>query len=106
VSQRFALKNDRALTTVPFQSDPADHFAGLGRHSRRAELRSAGGPEPFYDKMPIDTDVAQQDWSVREKQTVGFVRFGIDTELGTIPVRGNAGVQYVHVNQEADGKDE
>jgi hypothetical protein len=36
----------------------------------------------YYDKMPIDTDVAQQDWSVNEKQTIGFARFGIDTALG------------------------
>jgi iron complex outermembrane receptor protein len=103
-SQRFALKNDRALTTVPANLiQPTTSLAWAGIPGVLT-FDSLAALNQFYDKMPLDTDVAQQDWSVREKQTIGFVRFGIDTELGKVPVRGNAGVQYVHVNQEADGK--
>ena len=104
VSQRFALKNERALTTVPANLiQPTTSLAWAGIPGVLT-FDSLSALNQFYDKMPLDTDVAQQDWAVREKQTVGFVRVGLDTELGKVPVRGNAGVQYVHVNQEADGK--
>jgi iron complex outermembrane receptor protein len=104
VSQTFALKNNRALTTVPANLiQPTTSLAWAGIPGVLS-FDSLAALNQFYDKLPLDTDVAQQDWSVSEKQTVGFVRFGLDAELGKIPVRGNAGVQYVHVNQEADGK--
>jgi iron complex outermembrane receptor protein len=104
VSQRYALKNDRAFTTVPsdiIQPTTSLAWAGIPGVLSYDPLAALNR---FYDKMPIDTDVAQQDWAVTEKQTVGFVRFGIDTEFARIPVRGNAGVQYVRVEQEAEGK--
>ncbi|MCT7052220.1 hypothetical protein, partial [Salmonella enterica] len=45
----------------------------------------------------------QNDWarnySVEEKVPVGYVKFNIDTMLGDIPLRGNAGVQFVHTDQ-------
>jgi iron complex outermembrane receptor protein len=104
ISQRYALKNDRALTTVPsdiLQTTTSLAWAGIPGVLSYDPLAALNR---FYDKMPIDTDVAQQDWAVTEKQTLGFVRFGIDTEFAKIPVRGNAGVQYVRVEQEAEGK--
>jgi iron complex outermembrane receptor protein len=42
------------------------------------------------------------DWEVNEKLTTVFLRFGIDTELGTLPLRGNIGVQSVTADQAAD----
>lgn len=104
ISQRYALKNGRALTAMPselIQPSTSLAWAGIPSVLSFDPLAAIGR---FYEKMPLDTDVAQQDWGVTEKQSVGFVRFGIDTELGRIPVRGNAGVQYVHVNQQAEGK--
>ena len=104
ISQRYALKNDRALTTVAsdiLQPTTSLAWAGIPGVLSYDPLAALSR---YYDKMPIDTDVAQQDWAVTEKQSVGFVRLGIDTELGKIPVRGNAGVQYVHVDQQAEGK--
>jgi iron complex outermembrane receptor protein len=104
VSQTFALKNGRALTTVPANLiQPTTSLAWAGIPGVLS-FDSLAALNQFYDKLPLDTDVAQQDWSVREEQSIGFVRFGLDTELGKIPVRGNAGVQYVQVHQEADGK--
>ncbi|MEP6899816.1 MAG: TonB-dependent receptor, partial [Rhodanobacter sp.] len=48
----------------------------------------------------------QSDWSrnytVEEKVPVGYLKFNIDTALGSIPLRGNAGVQVVHTNQSSD----
>lgn len=43
------------------------------------------------------------DWSrnytVREKVPVAYVKFNIDTMLGSIPLRGNMGVQFVRTDQ-------
>jgi TonB-dependent receptor len=45
----------------------------------------------------------QADWSrnytVEEKVPLAYLKFNIDTSLGSIPLRGNAGVQVVHTNQ-------
>jgi len=104
VSQTYWLKEGRALTTVPADIiHPSTSLAWAGipgvlSFDPRAAL------DRFYDKRPIDTDVAQQDWEVEEKQAIGYLRLGIDTDLGTVPLRGNLGVQYVHVNQEGQGK--
>lgn len=38
-------------------------------------------------------------WDVDEEITSGFVRANIDTEWGSVPVRGNVGVQVQHVDQ-------
>ncbi|MFC5549065.1 TonB-dependent receptor [Massilia aerilata] len=104
VSQLYALKNNRAITTVGsdiIQPTTSLAWAGIPGVLTFDPIAAI---DRYYDKMPVDTDVAQQDWSVTEKQTLGYLRLGIDTALGKVPVRGNAGVQYVHVNQQAEGK--
>ena len=104
VSQTYWLKNDRALTAVPADIiGPTTSLSWAGipgvlSFDPRAAI------DRLYDKRPVDTDVAQQDWEVSEKQAIGYLRLAIDTDLGTVPLRGNLGVQYVHVNQEGQGK--
>lgn len=41
-------------------------------------------------------------WTVNEKITTGYVRANIDTEWGSVPVRGNIGVQVQHVDQSSN----
>ena len=62
------------------------------------------------DIMGLYTAVAKDPWlaqtnkfQVHEKVTTGFVRFTIGGELGSVPVRGNVGVQYVRSDQNSDG---
>ena len=38
-------------------------------------------------------------WEVNEKLTTAFLKFGIDTEVGGIPLRGNIGVQAINADQ-------
>ncbi|HEY5970366.1 MAG TPA: TonB-dependent receptor [Pseudoxanthomonas sp.] len=38
-------------------------------------------------------------WTVNEEITTGYVRANIDTEWGSVPVRGNIGLQIQHVDQ-------
>ena len=41
-------------------------------------------------------------WEVTEKLTTAFVKAGIDTEIGGLPLRGNIGVQSVTTDQSSD----
>lgn len=41
-------------------------------------------------------------WEVDEKLTTAFVRFGIDTQIGSLPLTGNIGVQSISVDQSSD----
>jgi iron complex outermembrane receptor protein len=38
-------------------------------------------------------------WTVTEKLTTAFVKIGIDTQLGSLPLRGNIGVQSITADQ-------
>jgi iron complex outermembrane receptor protein len=42
------------------------------------------------------------DWEVTEKLTTAFVKVGIDTAIGSLPLRGNIGVQSVTADQSSD----
>lgn len=42
------------------------------------------------------------DWEVTEKLTTAFVKVGIDTEVGGLPLKGNIGVQSVTADQSSD----
>ena len=43
-------------------------------------------------------------WDVNEKISTGFARANIDTEWGSVPVRGNIGVQIQHVDQSSKSR--
>ena len=38
-------------------------------------------------------------WQVDEKLTTAFIKVGVDTELGSLPLRGNIGVQAIQADQ-------
>ena len=44
-------------------------------------------------------DIANKNWVVSEKVATAYAKLALDTTLGGIPVRGNAGVQLVHTDQ-------
>ncbi len=51
----------------------------------------------------INADITNKQWRVSEDVLTGFVQLNIDTEFGSIPVRGNLGIQAVDVDQSSDG---
>ncbi len=51
----------------------------------------------------VNPDVVTQDWTVQERVTTLYGMVEIDSQLGQIPVTGNAGVQAVHTEQSSDG---
>ena len=55
---------------------------------------NAGDGDRIYD--------VTNSWTVHEKLTTAFVKVGIDTELGSLPLRGNIGVQSITADQVSD----
>ncbi len=48
-------------------------------------------------------DISNKNWQVDEEVSTFYVQANIDADLGSIPVRGNIGVQALHVNQSSTG---
>lgn len=48
-------------------------------------------------------DILSKTWGIKEKVTTGYVKFGIDTQMAAMPVRGNVGVQVVNTDQASAG---
>jgi iron complex outermembrane recepter protein len=96
------LINDE--TTVPgnFLIAPVDlGFAGVpGSLSYQINPVLA----QFYNfRDNINSDIVNKQWKINEKVTTGFVQFNISTQWGSVPVRGNIGVQAVSVDQKSNG---
>ncbi|MGN6376076.1 MAG: TonB-dependent receptor domain-containing protein [Sphingomonas sp.] len=98
------LKNGRQPTTL----DPADvmpstslGFAGIpGILTYDADAIYG----KYYDMVPIkNSDNYNKNWSIGEKIVTIFSMAKIDAHLGGIKLRGNAGVQIVHVTQDSSG---
>ncbi|HEX8776934.1 MAG TPA: TonB-dependent receptor [Rhodanobacter sp.] len=57
----------------------------------------------MYNQFYLTPENGAGDWSrnysITERVPVGYVKFNIDTSLGSVPVTGNLGVQVVHTNQ-------
>ncbi|KPF78635.1 TonB-dependent receptor [Brevundimonas sp. AAP58] len=50
-----------------------------------------------------NADVLSGNWSVTERVDTGYVQLGIDHMLGSMPLLGNIGVQYVRTDQSSNG---
>ena len=58
----------------------------------------------LYTQKPRNPwDAKDNNYAVHEKVTTAFAKLNIDTEAGSVPVRGNVGVQIVRTQQNSDG---
>ncbi len=58
----------------------------------------------LYSLPPnFNPDIANKNWQVDETLTSVFIKANIDTDLGSVPVRGNLGIQVVNADQSSDG---
>jgi iron complex outermembrane receptor protein len=51
----------------------------------------------------INADIVNKQWTVNEEITTAYAQLNIDGEWGSVPVRGNVGVQAVSTDQSSDG---
>ncbi|MBY5990787.1 TonB-dependent receptor [Ferrimonas balearica] len=101
------LKND-AATTVPSQyllpSVNLD-FIGIGNllsYDSRA-LYNSGDFYNEFDALALDAWRQTKSWDVEEEVMTTYVKADIMTELGSMPLRGNVGLQGVYTDQSSDG---
>ena len=52
-----------------------------------------------FNPTTTESYLIPKQWTVNEKITTTFLRANIDTEIGSVPVRGNIGIQAQHVDQ-------
>lgn len=77
-------------------------FGGLGSLAvyDANELLNSG----LYNIQPkYHPYIANKNWSVNEKVDTFYVQANIDTDLGSMPLRGNVGAQYVRADQSSIG---
>jgi iron complex outermembrane receptor protein len=104
---QYFLSPTNPLAAVPI---PANLLVGT------TNLGFAGIPGVLAYNVPAalaqlyvpNTDQTQaygylRNYTVTEKVTTGFVQFGIKGHVGTVPVRGNVGLQLVHTDQHSTG---
>ena len=48
-------------------------------------------------------DISNKNWEVNEQVTTAFIQANINTDLGSIPVKGNIGFQAISVDQQSTG---
>lgn len=51
----------------------------------------------------INADIANKQWTVEEQVTTAYAQLNVDAQWGSVPVRGNIGVQGVRADQSSDG---
>jgi len=48
-------------------------------------------------------DIRNKNWVVNEKMATAYAQWNLNAELGTVPMRGNIGVQFVRTEQDSTG---
>src|SRR5690606_36008423 len=89
--------------TAPFPGSIQDFgFGGIGRLGvyDANDALASGIYNLVYN---FHQDIAAKNWSVDEDLTTVYLKAGIDTDLGSMPLRGNVGFQQVYVDQGAHG---
>lgn len=94
----FAVTPDLVLGSAPanFVGIP-----GLLVYDIRAVAGRYATPRAF-----VDNETFGKRWEVHEKLSTAFAKLSFDSTLGSIPIRGNLGLQYVHADQNSDGFDQ
>jgi iron complex outermembrane recepter protein len=93
-------------TTVPSSLlvSPAS-LNGVGLNTSVLSWNIDGAANQLYNFVTkTHPDIYNKQWKVAEKVTTAFLKGNIDSEWGSIPVRGNLGVQLIHTDQKGTGE--
>lgn len=62
--------------------------------------------ETLYTRRRNDNkDITNKNWEVNEQVTTAYFQANINTDLGSVPVKGNIGIQAVNVDQSSRGSE-
>jgi iron complex outermembrane recepter protein len=87
--------------TAPFPGSPSEFgFFGLDGYA----TFDAESLLDFYNlQAKFHKDIAGKNWGVDESLTTFYAQANIDTDWGSVPVRGNFGFQWVDTDQSTSG---
>jgi iron complex outermembrane recepter protein len=96
------LITDETVIPAQYLIDPVDlsHAGVPGSISYRINDVLA---QFYHFRDNINSDIVNKQWTVNEKLTTGYAQLNINTQMGSIPVKGNIGVQAVGTDQSSDG---
>ena len=57
----------------------------------------------YSTRTHLHPDILNKDWRVEETVINAFIKLNIDTEIGSLPLRGNIGLQNVNADQTSQG---
>ncbi|MFC4347132.1 TonB-dependent receptor [Kordiimonas lipolytica] len=109
LDQGFFLTLNEYPADVPvpsqFLEDPTSlEFIGMGDVlSYDAKALFDSGAYVINDEAASTQSRLTNSWTVTEKVVNLYAQANIDTELGSLPVTGNVGVQAVYTDQSSDG---
>lgn len=103
----FSYPNNPGMLTVPeeYRLGTANlDFIGMGNMIAYDSRRMVSdGMFGLLAESLTNPSHATKSWTVAEKVTAAFVQATIDTEVGGMPLKGNAGLRYVRTEQSSDG---
>lgn len=59
--------------------------------------------ELYTLESKMHNDIRNKTWEVTEKLTTGYLQWNVDADLGSVPVRGNVGLQVIRTDQSSVG---
>jgi iron complex outermembrane receptor protein len=96
------LVTDQTVVPANFLIDPVDlgHVGVDG--SLSYDINGVLGS--FYNFRPnAHPDITNKQWVVNEELLTAYAQLNLNMELGSIPLRGNIGIQIVDTDQSSDG---
>lgn len=89
------LQNITGVTDLSFLGIP-----GMISYDPLAVIASG-----IYSRAPNpNADVVVKGWKVEEDTDIAYVMFGLDSEIGNLPLTGNFGLQYMQVDQSSSAE--
>jgi len=98
----LSIKGDSSpFATAPVPAGSSSVVAGLTGISVVSFDPVAALNSVYNVNSKKHPDIYNKDWVVREKIDTAYTKLGIDTEAFGMPLRGSAGLQYIHTSQES-----
>jgi iron complex outermembrane recepter protein len=99
----LALANGQTTAPLPAGTGITDlSFIGVSGMASYDPLKALYS-DTYLPLTNPNADVISNDWDVEEKVSIVYVQLAIDHKLGSLPLTGNIGVQFVHTDQSSRG---
>lgn len=113
--EKYKTSSPEYYFALPGSTDEERSFAPLPANTNITDLSFLGidgivGYDPLqlmndgtYELIEaLRSDVTAKSWTVSEDVTTAFVQFGVDSELASLPLTGNFGMQVVRTDQSSE----